>query len=285
MLPSRIFVWALLYAACTVSSAQSPFHQRIQETYSFQPHALSKEQISQKSAVLDTFWNSAKSNPGETLPLLRAELKDVSNPPFFLYDGSMLLLSLSNTHEDHIIALTALAHCDLRDVQPREYFLQVHQMASTGEDATAAALHILSDPNFKVLIPQHALTLDQDYSLVYLLLPMKDQLWLQPAIEQLARERDEKAETSLLLALWYAQRPSADQAIASFAADNSKPAPVRKSANELMARRSDLVTKVKAVASSEESIRQKRMERMKNVSDEALYDLDAYTGEIIAKRK
>ncbi|HTJ28936.1 MAG TPA: hypothetical protein VL346_00455, partial [Acidobacteriaceae bacterium] len=97
MLPFRTFALALLSTICAIASAQNSFHQRVQETYSFQPHALSKEQISQKSAVLDTFWNSAKSSPVEIIPQLRTELKDLSNPPFFLYDGSMLLLSLSDT--------------------------------------------------------------------------------------------------------------------------------------------------------------------------------------------
>jgi hypothetical protein len=35
---------------------------------------------------------------------------------------------------------------------------------------------------------------------------------------------------------------------------------------------------------SEDSLRQTRRERMKAVSDEALYDLDSITAEIIAKR-
>ena len=40
-----------------------------------------------------------------------------------------------------------------------------------------------------------------------------------------------------------------------------------------------------AAKTSEESLRQARRERMKAVSDEALYDLDSYTTKIIAKRK
>ncbi|HTJ30001.1 MAG TPA: hypothetical protein VL346_05855, partial [Acidobacteriaceae bacterium] len=176
-------------------------------------------------------------------------------------------------------------HCDLRDVQPKEYFLQAHHLASSGEDATLAALHILSDPQFKVFIPQHVLTLGQDYSLVYLLLPMNEELWLQHAIERLAIETDETAQKSLLLALWYAQRPSSDQAMAAFVSDSSKPEATRKYARELIDRRSGLLAKAKAITTSEEDIRKKRMERMKNVSDEALYDLDSYTSQLITKRK
>ena len=40
-----------------------------------------------------------------------------------------------------------------------------------------------------------------------------------------------------------------------------------------------------ALLASEESLRKARRERLKAVSDEALYDLDSYTAKIIAKRK
>ena len=216
---------------------------------------------------------------------LRKELADFSNPPFFLYDGSMLLLSLSDTHEDHAIALAALARCDLRDLQQKAYFNQVHWLAVQGEDTTAAAFRVLEDPNFKVNVPEHALVLGQNYVLVYLLLPTEDRFWLQPAIERLSVEKDETAQKSLIRLLWYAQDQSADKAIAAFAADSSKPEVSRKEAQEAL-KRSGIGTKVLvatlSLGSAEASLRKKRRARMKSVSDEALMDLDRYTLEIAA---
>lgn len=262
-------------------------HQRIQQTYDFQPHTLTSAQITQKSAVLDGFWTNAKAEPMVYIPALRDELADFRNPPFFLYDGSMLLLSLSDTPADRELALAAIAHSDLRDVAPKDYFFHVHRMAGLGEDTTAAAFHILEDPDFKVFIPEHVLTLGQNYALVYMLLPTDQSHWLQPAIDRLQNERNEVAEKSLILVLWYAQTESADQAIGAFAADLSKPAGARDYAKQILEAKDKIGTKprAEALAFSEFSLRQKRQQRMRSVSDEALIDLDDYTAMLAAKRK
>jgi hypothetical protein len=83
--------------------------------------------------------------------------------------------------------------------------------------------------------------------------------------------------------LWYAQTAASDKAILDFANDAAKPAASTKFANELMKRKGD--AKPAKKTDTEESLRQARAERMKAVSDEALYDLDSYTSQIMAKRK
>jgi len=280
------FVFCLLTVASAAGQSGS-IHQQVEQTYNFQPHVLSSQQIDEKSAVLDQFWTRAKAEPSLYVPALRQELGDFKNPPFFLYDGSMLLLSLSNTQSDRKIALAAMARCDLRDVQPDEYFRQVHHMATLDEDTTAAALHILDDPNFKVFIPQHVLTLGQNYALIYLLLPTNQDYWLQPAVERLKEESDPTAQQSLLLLLWYGQNDVADRAIAAFAGNARKPSPSRTFAQELSQRKDKIGLKQRTLAlgSTEASLRQKRRERLKAVSDEALIDLDQYTLMLVAKRK
>jgi hypothetical protein len=46
-----------------------------------------------------------------------------------------------------------------------------------------------------------------------------------------------------------------------------------------------LIARMYALGSTETSLRQKRRERLKGVSDEALIDLDDYTMMLMAKRK
>jgi hypothetical protein len=184
--------------------------------------------------------------------------------------------------------MAAIARCDLRDVQTKSYFWQVHRLATLNEDTTAAAFHVLEDPDFKVIVPEHALTLAQDYVLVYLLLPTDGHFWMQPTIERLGTEKDETAQKSLLLLLWYAQDASADKAIAAFAADESKSETNRKLAKDFVQRKgigTKITGEIASLGSSEDSLRKKRRERMKAVSDEALIDLDRYTIAINAKRK
>jgi hypothetical protein len=281
------FLISLLLMTSNAAGQSASIHQQIQQTYSFQPHLLTKQQIDQESVVLDQFWTKAKAEQSQYVPALRQELGDFKNPPFFLYDGSTLLLSLSDTPADRQIALAAMAHCDLRDVQAKDYFLQVHRMATLNEDTTAAALHVLEQPKFTVFIPQHALTLGQNYVLIYLLLPTGQDYWLQPAMDRLKIERDETSQESLLLLLWYAQTDAADQALSAFAGDASKPSPPRTYAQELVRRKDKigLTQRTQALGSSEASLREKRRNRLKSVSDEALIDLDDYTLMLIAKRK
>ena len=111
--------------------------------------------------------------------------------------------------------------------------------------------------------------------------------WLQPAIDRLKNEHDQTAQKSLLLLLWYAQTDAADQAMAAFAGDASKPSASRIYGRELVHRKDKIEEKqrAEALAETEASLRQKRRERLKAVSDEALIDLDDYTLMLIAKRK
>lgn len=285
--PAHSAVWSSVSWPEFSQNDPKAIHELIQKTYNFQPHLLNDQERDQKSTVLDGFWSEAKANRDTYIPVLREELADLANPRFFLYDGSMLLLSLSDTPADRKIALRAIANCDLADIQPHDYFLQVHRMASLNEDTTAAAFHILEEPHFQVYIPEHSLTLGQNYCLVYMLLPIDATYWVQPAIQRLKTEKNETAQQSLLLVLWYAQTESADRAIAAFATSVSEPLPSRQYAQKLLRSKDEIGTKESASAAheSEAGLRQKRRERMKAVSDEALIDLDQYTIMLIAKRK
>jgi hypothetical protein len=274
-------------AAKQAPTTKADFHAEISQVYNFQPHALSHNRIQEKSQILDQFWAKAKSQRESYVTGLRQELADFSNPPFFLFDGSKLLLSLSSDPADRKIVLSAISHCDLRDLQLIDYFMLVHDMAARGEDTTAAAFHILEEPKFQIFIPQHSLTLAQNYSLVYMLMPTDQGFWIGPAIERLPKQGDETAQESLLLLLWYAQTPESDKAIREFSADTSKPNASRSYANELAhgKDKTSQAIRTAAASSNEQSLRDARRQRMKAVSDEALYDLDDYTLKIIAKRK
>jgi hypothetical protein len=276
-----------LFLAADGQQPAPNIHLEIQQIYNFAPHALAKAEFDQKSQVLDQFWTKAKSQPNVYIPGLRTELVDFTNPPFFLFDGSALLLTLSDDPANRKIAAAAVARTDLRDVTPSGYFYLVHKLAAEGEDTTAPAFHILDDPKFQVYVPQHALTLAQNYCLVYMLLPTSQDFWLQPAITRLRAEKDETAQKSLLLLVWYAQTAESDKAVLDISGDATKPADLR-SAADTLAHRKDAVNpkdRVFASAPSESALRQARRERMAAVSDEALDDLDEYTAKIIAKRK
>lgn len=277
-------VLVLLIALCS-AQAQS-VHDEIKQIYSFAPHTLNKAELATKSAELDGFWNKAKVKPAEYVVGLRAELQKPGNPPFFYYDGSMLLLSLSDTEQDEQLVLEAITKADIQDIQANEYFKQVHRFAVKQLNVTAAAFKILTEPKWSVFVPQHVLTLGQNYALVYMLLPTKQEYWENAAIERLSKESDETAQKSVLLLLMYAQTEAADNAIRRFANDSSKSARARYYAEKLLEGQENIGfgTKAASLLSTESSLREQRRKTMNRVSDEALYELDELTRKLIAKR-
>jgi hypothetical protein len=276
----------LLLPLSGFSETRQGFHAEVQRLYAFEPHNATKSQINAQSERLDAFWRQVKAEHAVLIPALATELQDKSNPSFFYYDGSKLLLSIADTAENREVAAQAFARVDLRDIDPTDYFYSVHTIASTGGDATSAALHILDDPAFKVIVPQHALTLGQNYSLVYLLLVERPELWLEATKARLAVERDAAAQKSILLALWYSQTDTADELIKN-ALDASELTPeARAWAAQLLNRSASFEKKRKAVGTLplESDLKVQRRLRMKAVSDEALEDLDELTLKIYLAR-
>ncbi|MDF2446644.1 MAG: hypothetical protein K0S46_1880 [Moraxellaceae bacterium] len=263
------------------SAAGAEFHTRVTTLYSFQPHKLDKEQIIAKSAELDTFWEHAKANAPEVLPLLRDELANPDNPSFFAYDGAKLLLSLSEDKADRELALRALPRVDLKDVNNSDYLVTMHWFARNGFDTREAALRILDFPEFKAFIPQHSLTLGQNYALIYMLFPLQDIPFEQDLITRLETERDARSQMSLLLALWYTATPAGHAALKGFSEKAGLDAEVAKFARRLLERRPAASLSLTAV----KALREERARVMQRpISDEALMEFDSLTTKLLAKQ-
>lgn len=276
-------------ASAILVEAQAPIDVRalVRSTYDFSPQHLNREQISEKSKILDAFWARVKADPAIYLDGIRRELEASDSPAFFRYDGSALLLSLSDTPADRRIALAAIARCDLRDIDGTAYLRQVHRLATLGADTSEAAFRVLEEPGFRAFIPQHALTLGQNYALVYMLLPLPEEVWTSAAAARLRTEGNEVAQKSLLLLLWYAQTAVGDASIRSFVESPSASVAARDYGRQLLERSVGTVTRLSAAFNSrgEADLRSQRRETMKRLSDEALHELDDITRALIARRR
>jgi hypothetical protein len=205
----------------SIPQTQAEMHIRVEALYNFHPSTLSDAGRAEKSAEMDSFWGDIKGNTDKTLPLLRVELRDAPSGSFFLTDGSQLLISLSKAPVDEQLAADALARTDLRDTQSGLYFFAVHSLACDGANTTAAAMHILDQPGFHVSVPQHAMILDESMALMYVLLSMKDDVWVKPAEERFSKEKDVNAKLALVSAFSYAQTDEADAELGRIAVDSS----------------------------------------------------------------
>ena len=267
-----------------IPQTQRDMHARVFAVYDFHPSKVSDADRQAKSKQMDDFWNVLKATPQTTLPLLRGELRDSSNPAFFFFDGSELLLSLSKSREDEELVATALPRVDLADVHSRSYFYTTHDLACDGVDVTAAALHTLDRSDFSVIVPEHAMTLDRRTALMYLLLSMKEDLWVKPAEERFTREVDHEAKLALVDVFSYAQTDEADAELVRIAADGSQPQEVRDEAKRLLEEARKTASSWFPVMGTVAGIREQRRQRLRAVSDEAMDDVQEMTRKIVELR-
>jgi hypothetical protein len=267
-----------------IPRTQAEMQSRVEALYNFHPAQLTNDQRKKKSDEMDAFWGDVKGNTDLTLPLLRVELHNAPRGSFFLTDGSELLLSLSKTPEDKQLAADALSRTDLRDTQSKTYFYTVHELACDGANTTSAALHILDDPSFHVVVPEHAMTLDRRTALMYVLLSMKEDSWVKAAKERFADEKDTEAKIALVFAFSYVQTDEADAELRRIAADSSQPEAVRKRAQEFLDEAQKTAKSWMPVKGTVAEIREQRRQRLRAVSDEAMDDVQWMTRKIVQLR-
>jgi len=201
------------------------FHEKILNIYNFYPHDLNKTEIKEKSAELDKFWNMVKSDKELYLPLLRKELQDYSNNTFFLFDGALLLTDITHleSETDNQIIAQSISKANLEDINHLHYFLLVWQLGAAGADTYPAIENILNTPDFSVFIVEHSLTLAQDYSLLYCLLFLDENRYIDKLIARLEGETNETTVKSIILNLAYTVTDKGQQAIKEFAARTKSP--------------------------------------------------------------
>ncbi len=290
-----VFVLAIASAPAAVAIAQSlrerniphtqsEMHVRVISLYDFHPSQVSDADRKAKSREMDIFWGEMKATPDVTLPLLRTELLDLSDPSFFFTDGTELLLSLSKTKADKELAASVLPRVNLADTQSGAYFFAVHSLACDGVDVTAAALHILDEPTFRVPVPQHAMVLDLRMSLMYILLSMKEDVWVKSAEVRFSSEKNPDAKLALVLALSYAQTDEGDAELGRIAVDSSQPEAVRKKAQELLDEARKTAKSWLPIKGTIAEIREQRRQRLRAVSDESVDDVQWMTRKIVQLR-
>jgi hypothetical protein len=277
----KCLVILLLVIGATVAQGTVPglsevsFHERVLAVYGFLPRNLDKSALEVKSKELDTFWEEVKRRGPAGLADLRKELARNDLPVFFNYDGAKLLLSLSKSRQDRALALAAISRTELRDIQWTDYFYTVHSLAVDGLDSSDAALKILGEDKYQVIVPQHALTLDQEMCLLYLLMPTNELFYLEKVERRLFEEKRVRAEKSLLTLLGYSVTLRGDAAIARFASDPKQPDEARNHAAKIISATKSMGcgSIVGLSFSSYASLKEEQCKFFGRVSDEALYDI------------
>lgn len=205
----------------------------IARIYTFKPSKLSSQEQESKLPALDEFWTKVKADTTKYLPQLRYELKQTGHNPFFYYDGSALLLSLSQTFADKELAAAAISKCELDDISQKLYVTLLNTLAQENVDVTAAAIKILQDENFSFFIPQHAMTFNQGYCLTYMLLPQKDRRYVDTLISIFSTVST-TSKKSIITTLWFTYSCKGDDFIKSIITSQSITKEVKDYAKKIM---------------------------------------------------
>ncbi|MRR56826.1 MAG: hypothetical protein EG824_01230 [Deltaproteobacteria bacterium] len=283
---------ALFIALPVAAGATAPTDARadILATYNFEPSKLPYEEQVKKSSVIEAIWKRYDASPDSYHSALRSLLNSKGLPEILYCDGAIRLIAKSQPTEDISLFVQSLGTCSLAEIEQTPYFFAVHALAVRGLDTFDLQVRMLSKPKYSAFIVAHALELGQDFAFLYPLLVQDEARYVSRLIERARAERDPTATVTLLRALWYAATPEAEAALRSLAeqrSDKTKSTeakilleristirslkPDDKSIKYLESKFSSLLT------ASNAEIRAKRRQRMHSISDEALYDLEAYT--------
>lgn len=192
----------ILTIVLTASTSAQSISNEIDSIYNFKPSKLKRQEQESKGVVMDKFWNKIKTDTTKFMPMLREELQTNAHNPFFYFDGSSLLLSLTNNREDTILSIDAIAKCDVKDISRRMFVTIINKFAHQGFDVTKPALKILDEENYHFFIPQHAFDFNQGYCLTYMLLPQNNIRYIDTLIVSFSN-LSTSAQKSVITALWF----------------------------------------------------------------------------------
>jgi hypothetical protein len=212
------FIVISFLSICHLPASCQSFTKEVDKIYDFTPHEMSEKQSEEKLKPLDKFWTKVKSDTSKYLPALRIELARDRHQSFFYFDGSSLLLSLSNNQSDRLLAGEAVTKCNIDDIDRSLYVRRLNGLALNGVNITKAALKILADPNYSFYVKEHVMTFDREDCLAYCLLPLNPQLYTDTLLEMFETQ-DSSAQETILYTLWLGYTCKGDQLIQRAKAD------------------------------------------------------------------
>ena len=281
----RIILTILLILPVSAYAEPTLLSTLIDNTYDFHPHKLTKQEKKEKSKLLDAFWNKVKSDQDKYLPMLRTELSNTNHLPFFYFNGGTLLLSTSETKSDRFLFLSNISKVNLKDIDNTYYLRLIFSLGRQGYDTSDAALHLLSNPDFKAFIWQHSLTLGLGWSLTISLIPQNEEFYLKKVINNLLKDKANPHNKHLIYVLWYADSPEALSTLQDVAEDSAYTDKVTKLAKELIKIDSTILTDLTEEATARvyktlmispdltyAQLKKFRQKQFTNISDERLID-------------
>ena len=169
--------------------------------YGFAPSRLSDAEREVKSKQMDQFWNAAEKLGPPAIPCLQRMLESDRSDPFFLFDGSSLLLGLDSSPASLKVISAAVAGTDLKDVNPAGYIRLLLQLSGKDVDIGPLAEKYMEYPSVDTYLPEHgAMKLTRIDGALLLYGSMEPDL-SEKYLETLARKSNSEAHEAAVFAL------------------------------------------------------------------------------------
>lgn len=131
-------------------------------TYNFHPAKLTSAERNTKSREMDSFWAAVKESGPQGITCLKQLLDNTQGDPYFVFDGSSLLLSLQEDRDSLLLVQRVLPRTSLDDVDVASYVRLVLHLSIAGADIGPLAHKYLIYPNVDTYLPEHgAMKLDR----------------------------------------------------------------------------------------------------------------------------
>lgn len=144
------------------SQSCDPLNSLRSSTYNFHPAKLTNAERNIKSREMDSFWAAVKQAGPPGITCLKQMLDGAPSDPYFVFDGSSLLLSLQHDRASLLLVERVLPGTSLDDVAIASYVRLVLHLSISGVDIGPLAHKYLVYPNVDTYLPEHgAMKLDR----------------------------------------------------------------------------------------------------------------------------
>ena len=138
------------------ATACTDFADTIKATYNFRPALLANEsERTKKSTAMDKVWTAVKAKPDALLPCLRQALQEPGADPWFLFDGSNLLVSIDPSEASKRLQIKNYAATNLEDVDLRVWVGILARLGAEGFDVSVPGERWLAHPKAVYYLPEH----------------------------------------------------------------------------------------------------------------------------------
>jgi hypothetical protein len=187
-------------------------NDQIRATYVFRPSHLNAAEQAAKAALMDQVWKRVQDDPLTLAPCLRAALADPAADPFFLFDGSALLVAVDPGIESKALQTRLWTRAPLEEVSLRDWVETLALRGSEGFDVSAAGERWLAEPGRSYVRPADGSTIDAHLGALFLFGSM-DEAQATPVLARLAADAHHPGRLEAIWLLVFQLTPQAVRAL------------------------------------------------------------------------